>query len=109
MYTPVQVAEQMIKIIDALRDEGKRSTELIEAKADTMRLYKKGIATRALIHREKGMPVTLIKAQSEGNASQLLKEQIVAEETLKAHYARLDTLKSQLNAWQSVNKYLESI
>ena len=109
MHTPVEVAQQITRLIDALRDEGKRSEDLIERKADTLRLYKRGVATKALALRDGGMSVTLIKAQSEGGASQLLKEQIIAEETLKAHYVRMDTLKAQLNGYQSIYRHLENV
>ena len=109
LHTPQEVAGLIAKIILALRTEGSRSEGLIEAKARAMSVYDKALGVRSLEHHDGGMKVTMIKDQAKADAHQLLMEKIVAEESLKAHYTRLDTLKAQLNGWQSVNRYLETI
>jgi len=106
--TPLDVAQQIELLIKAISLEGKRSKDLIQAKADTARVYDKAIAVRSVELRTEGVPATLIDKQSKGDASQLLSEKIVAEESLKAHFCRLDYLKAQLNGFQSINRHLDS-
>ncbi len=106
MNTPLDIAKQIEAVIGAIRAEGQRSEALIQAKADSMRSYDKAVAVKSVALRASGMPATLIKDQAKGDASQLLCEKIVAEETLKAHFARLDYLKAQLNGYQSINRHL---
>ena len=99
----------MQMIIDALTKEGKRAEGLVNDLAEATQAYKKGRAVRALFHRTEGMAVTLIKHQAEGDASQLEAEMIQASGYLKAHFDRTDILKSQLNGYQSINKYLDTV
>ena len=103
----VAVAKQIESIIEAIKTEGKRSQDLILGKADTMRLYDKAIAVKELKLKTDGMAVTLINHQAKGDASQLMCEMIIAQETLKAHWHRLEYLKAQLNGWQSIFRMLE--
>ena len=105
---PLRVAKQIEAVIEAIRAEGGRSEALIQSKAETMRVYDKAIAVTSATLRGGGMPATLIKDQAKGDASQLMCEMIVATETLKAHFARLEYLKAQLNGYQSINRHLES-
>ena len=108
MSTVVEIATQILRVIDAIRDEGRLSKGLIQAKGDAMRIYDKAIAVRSLMLKEGSMAVTLIEKQAKGDASQLLCEKIVAEESLKAHWSRLQYLQAQLNGYQSIFKHLES-
>ncbi len=103
----VKVAGEIERLIDAIKIEGKRSKDLIFAKADKMRLYDKAIAVKELQHKSDGMAVTLIGHQAKGDASQLMCEMVVAQETLKAHWQRLEYLKAQLNGYQSIFRFLE--
>ncbi len=102
----LEVAHEIEKLIKAIRDEGKRSQDLIQAKASAMMNYDKAIAVRSVIHKADGMAVTMIKEQAKGDASQLLYDMIVATETLKAHWERLKYLQAQLNGCQSINRFL---
>lgn len=95
-------------IIKTIQEEGQKTKALIEAKAETARLYDKAIATVSAKCRLEGMPATLISAQAKGDASQLLSEKIVAEESLKAHWHRIEYLKAQMNGFQSVNRHLDA-
>ena len=106
--TPLDVAHQIEGIIKAIATEGKRSNDLIQSKAEAARVYDKAIAVRSVELRAEGVPATLIDKQSKGDASQLLSEKIIAEESLKAHFCRLDYLKAQLNGFQSINRHLDS-
>lgn len=103
----VAVAKQIESIIEAIKVEGKRSEELVQDKADKMRLYDKAIALKELQYKNDSMAVTLISHQAKGDASQLMCEMIVAQESLKAHWHRLEYLKAQLNGWQSIFRMLE--
>lgn len=103
---PLQVAKMIERCIDALKVEGKRSVELIEAKAQTAANYDLNMGVKSAKHKAGGMAVTLIKEQARADNSELLYDKIIAEETLKAHYCRMDTLKAQMNAYQSINRHL---
>jgi len=102
----VAVAEQIKKLIEAIRIEGARSNVLVLAKAEAMRLYDKAIAVKELKLKSEGMAIGLINHQAKGDASQLMCEMIVAQESLKAHWQRLAYLLAQLNGWQSIYRHL---
>ena len=101
-------AKIMQSLIGALKKEGHRSQELIMAKASTMREYDKQMGVMCIKLKDNGLAVGLIKERAKAECSEFLYQRIVAEETLKAHYSRLDTLKAQLNGYQSINRYLDS-
>ncbi len=102
----VSVARQIEAIIDAIKVEGKRSEDLIQTKANSMRVYDKAIAVKELEYKVAGMAVTLIGHQAKGDASQLMCEMTIAQEGLKAHWHRLEYLKAQLNGYQSIYRFL---
>lgn len=104
----LDIAKKIEMVIEALKVEGKRSEDLIKLKADAMCVYDKAIGVRSLIHRDAGMAVTMIGHQAKADSSQLLREKVVAEETLKAHYSRIETLRAQLNGYQSIYRNLDS-
>jgi hypothetical protein len=108
-YTQVEVADLIMKAINALTIEGKKSEELITAKANAMGEYDKNIAIATTELKAKGEPATLIDRIAKGRTSDLLIKKIVAEETLKAHYSKLERLEAQLNGYQSVNRYLDTV
>lgn len=103
----VAVAQHIEAIIGAIKLEGQRSKDLIETKANAMRVYDKAIAVNELQYKADGMAVTLIGHQAKGDASQLMCEMIIAQEGLKAHWHRLEYLKAQLNGYQSIFRMLE--
>lgn len=55
------------------------------------------------------MSVTLIKHHAEGEASTQEYQMIVDTEALKAHWIRMENLKAQLNAYQSINRHLANV
>jgi len=102
----VAVAGQIKAIIKAIKIEGAESNVLIMAKAEKMRVYDKAIAIRELEMKHDGLAVGLIGHQAKGDASQLMCEMIVAQESLKAHWQRIAYLQAQLNGWQSIYRNL---
>ena len=108
MSTVVEIASQIEKVIAAICKEGKLSKELIAAKAEAMMNYDKAIAVRSLELKDDGMAVTLIEKQAKGDASQLLRDKVVAEDSLKAHFARIQYLQTQQNGFQSIFRHLEA-
>lgn len=104
----LQVAKHIQDIIDALKAEGKRSVGLITAKADSAANYDKqmGLSTSTL--KGQGEKATLIKDLAREKCSTVLYDKIIAEETLKSHYCRMDTLKAQLNGYQSIFRHLDN-
>lgn len=109
MNTITDVAQKMQLIIEALKLEGKRSQELIEAKAKSTMTYKGVRAVASAKAKLGGMQVTLIKHHAEGEAKQEEYHMIVDTEALKAHWIRMENLKAQLNAYQSINRYLANV
>lgn len=107
--TPIVVAEQIWKAIGALSKEGERSEELIKAKAEAMGEYDKNLAIAATDLKAKGEPTTIIDRLAKGRTSDLFIKKIIAEETLKAHYSKLERLEAQLNGLQSMNRFLSEI
>lgn len=104
---PVQVATQMETLVQAIKLEGQKSTPLITDKAMTMMEYDKAIAVSEATFKVGGMAVTLIKSQAKGSCAEELCAMIIAQDSLKAHWCRLDYLKAQLNAFQSINRHLQ--
>ena len=102
------VAKHIERIILALVDEGKLSKDLIEAKAKTAAAYDKSMGTKTAALKAAGKPTTLIKDLAKRDASEELYTKIVAEESLKIHFSRMDTLKAQLNGYQSIYRHLDS-
>jgi hypothetical protein len=107
--TPIDVANHMQTLIRVLAEEGRLSQGLIEAKAKTTMEYKQSRAVYAAKAKGEGMAVTLIKHHAEGEAGTEEYAMIVATEGLKAHWIRMENLKAQLNAYQSINRHLANI
>lgn len=103
------VAKQMQLIIEALKIEGTRSQELIEAKAKSTMNYKGARAVAAAKAKLGSMAVTLIKHHAEGESKTEEYHMIVDTEALKAHWIRMENLKAQLNAYQSINRHLSTM
>ena len=104
--TAVETANKMKTIMRWLYDEQLLSADLIEAKAKTTMEYKRQRAIFATKAKASGMQVTLIKHHAEGEVAQYEYDMIVATEALKAHWIKMENLKAQLNAYQSINRYL---
>ena len=100
------VAQHIEKIILTLCEEGKKSNDLIFAKADTAQLYDKSMGLSSAALKASGMAVTMIKDMARSESSDHLYKKIIAEETLKAHYCRIEILKAQLNGYQSIYRHL---
>ena len=106
---PVTVAKQIEKLIMAIALEGKKSKDLILAKAESAVALDKAVAIHTATKKMEGTPATLIKAM-QGNDEDYniaLLAKIVAEESLKAHWERLKYLQAQLNGYQSINRFLD--
>jgi hypothetical protein len=127
---PVNVVGDMNKLEAALGDEWENNQDLITAKARATADYDEQIAlqTTAMkasgdpvsIIKEKakgackkqalqttamkasGDPVSIIKEKAKGACKKQLYDKILAEEMLKAHYVRIDILRSQLSAKKGV-------
>ena len=108
VYDVLKIAKDIERCIDAIKIEGAKSTQLIEAKGETARLYDKAIATRSAALKIEETPVTLIPALAKGDASQLLKEKIIAEETLRAHNKRLSYLEVCMDGLRSIFSKLDN-
>jgi hypothetical protein len=101
-------AQIMETLILRLKQESDLSEELIELKAHAMREYDKQMGVFIAKLKDAGVPTTVVKERAKAECAELLYEKVVRDESLKAHYSRLDTLKAQLNGYQSINRYLDS-
>ena len=106
MQEAMEVARHIESVIEAIRVEGGRSEVLIEARARAISQYDKHVATTILKLKEAGTAATLAEKVAKGERWELRYAMEVAEGTYKAHFARLNYLQSQLNGYQSVNRYL---
>jgi hypothetical protein len=104
----VQVAHHMETIIRRLAEEGAKAETLIADMSRTTADYKRERAIASIKLKAEGVAVTLIKHQAEGDCSDLEAEMIKAVHTLKAHFAKREDLRAQLNGYQSVNRHLSS-
>lgn len=104
-----QVADMILKAINALTVEGQKSEGLIKAKAEAMGEYDKNVAIATAKLKAEGEPTTIIDKLAKGRTSDLLIKKIIAEESLKSHYSKLERLEACLNGLQSLNRYLESV
>ena len=109
MKTCIEVAELIISAIYELGKEGKRSEELIEAKAKAVSEHERLVGKATANLKADGIPATLIGNYVKERTYQALYDRIVAEETMKAHYSRLSQLESILNGYQSLNRYLQTV
>ena len=103
----VRVARNIEAVIEAIKVEGGRSQELIEARAKSVTDYDKAIATTIIRLKDGGTPTTIVEKIAKGECYEIRLTMEVADQTLKAHFARLDYLKSQLNGYQSINRHLD--
>ena len=104
----IQTAKRIENAIIALGNEGKKSFDLIQAKAGAMREYDKTLTVTITTLKAEGNAVSIIDKLAKGRTSDLLIKKILAEEMLKAHYSRIEQLKAQLNGLQSIFRHLDS-
>ena len=102
--------KSMQDLIKAITIEGKRSEKLILAKATSAMEYDMGLAIAMTRLKADGHPTTTLEKMSKGEAdvAEKLMGKITAEETIKAHYSRMDNLKAQLCGFQSINRHLST-
>jgi hypothetical protein len=109
MSTVLEVAENIERIINALKAEGVKSQDLVTAKAVCISDYDKAIGVATLTLKSEGHPATLIPSLAKNVASDQRRDMVVAEEMLKAHYSRIGILEAQLNGYQSIFRHLQSM
>lgn len=102
----VDVSKKIEHIILKLKEEGHRSEELIRNKADAVRTHEKGLGVETARLKSEGTPATLIDRLARDRCADLHHAVIIAEESLKAHYVRIQILQSQLNGYQSIFRHL---
>ncbi len=116
----ISVAKVINNIIGDIGVQRKRLDELAKHKARTEANYQKTITTTMVALRtgqkftiEKEEQVgctseTNLKKTAEGVCSELLYDKLVAESGYKNCIVNIECLKSQLNAKQSILRYLEN-
>lgn len=99
---PVNVVSDMTRLEKALGDEWKNNQDLIVSKAKSSSEYDGAIAVKIIALKGAGKPTTIIPQLAKGDCKDELYQKILGEEMLKAHYVRIDILRSQLSAKKGV-------
>lgn len=105
---PLTVAQRIIKIIEALKEEGKKlqdfvdSHELPQAEVN----YQKAKQTMCAIMKADGKTIGEIDKEIKGRCSKELLAREIAQIQFKAINTRIGILKAQMLGYQSVNKHL---
>jgi len=107
--TVVGVATHMETIIRRLAEEGAKSEGLIADMAKATADFKRERAVAAIKQKASGVAVTMVKHQAEGDVADFEAEMIKATHSLKAHFAKREDLRAQLNGYQSINRHLSTI
>ncbi len=103
----VDIAQKIHDAIKEIGKEGQKSEGLINTKATTSADYDKQVAKAILTLKANGHPVSIIDKLARGECADALVAKILAEEMLKAHYAKMDRIKAQLNGLQSIYRHLD--
>jgi hypothetical protein len=111
IFVPQDIANSIWQASIELGKEGKRieTDDLIQKKANAMGGYDKaiGIATAEL--KINGESITIINSLAKGRTSDLLIAKVVAEESLKAHYSKIERLMAMLNGLQTLSKLVNNV
>ena len=99
---PVNVVAAMAKLEAELGKEWKRNPGLIDSKATSTSNYDGAIAIQTITLKAAGDAISIIKDKAKGACKDELYQKILGEEMLKAHYVRIDILRSQLSAKKGV-------
>ena len=102
----LQVSKMIELVIVAIREEGQKSKGLIENRAVCISNYDKAIAIEILRLKESGTPATISEKVAKGNCWAERLDTETADGEYKAHFARIDYLKAQLNGYQSINRHI---
>ena len=105
----ISVAKMIEKAIAAIGEEGAKSAKLSEDRARAMLERDKAIALAILKHRSEGIPVSLIDklVRADEKVLEATYRYEVAESAYRAHFARMENLRAQLNGLQSIYKHLD--
>lgn len=102
----LQVAHHMETIIRRLAEEGLKAETLIDDMAKATANYKRERAIASIRQKAEGVAVTMVKHVAEGEVADLEADMIRATHSLKAHFAKREDLRAQLNGYQSINRHL---
>lgn len=105
----IQVAKHMETIIRRLAEEGEKAETLIADMAQATTDFKRERAVDEIKQKAAGIAVTMVKHQSEGVVAEFEGQMIIATQRLKAHFAKREDLRAQLNGYQSINRHLGSM
>ena len=104
----LQVAKQIEQKIHLLEKGRGGLKELAKNKADTLGAYRKAIEIATITLRAEGTPVTLIKDLARGACNEQERNMDLAESLYKIQMTKLDSIKAELNGWQSINRFLDN-
>ena len=105
----IDVAQRIMDNNKLLAIQVDKLIRLNETSAKAQSEYDKKIGVAMATHKAAGEPVGVLKEYAKRDCADDLLVMIVAEGTLKACYANIEAIKTRINAYQSILKYLDAM
>ena len=105
----LEVAQKMQAVMNRIGELAGQLDVAGKEKAEAESEYDKAMTVAMLSLRCDGMQITLIKDIAKGRCSDVLLKAKVAESGYKSLITKIHAAESILNAYQSINKYLDKI
>ena len=105
----IEVTTKIIELTERLQKSQSILFRLAREKAETERVYRMELSKEILRLRADGIPVAIIGDIARGKCSELKFERDFKESAFKAAIEAVETIKTQINALQSILKYQSDI
>ena len=108
---PLDVGKEIIKKVQLLEHGRGKINALAQAKAKTLVEHKKQVAIAIAKHRADGVPVSVMDKliYEDKLVRDALYEMEMAEVQYKALIVKMDSIKAELNGYQSINRFLSEL
>lgn|SRR5699024_6090597 len=105
----IKTVQELQKTTMVLRESNKKIKNLAIKKAETERVYRMELSKEKYRLRESGMPITLIEDIAKGNVADIKYERDLAAELHRSALQSLESLKVEVQAWQSILRNLDEV
>ena len=108
MKEPVEVATEIEKKIHEIESACKRLQGMATEKAATSAQFAVAFGEQLMdLHKNKACPAAIMRDVAKGRCVKELKAMDYAEAAYKLQTELLQSLRAELNGWQSYNRYLD--
>jgi hypothetical protein len=107
MHDVADISERIVENCRMLASAVVKLDDMVEQSGRSQAEYDKLIGVAMAKYKAAGEPVGVIKEYAKRDCSDALCAMVVAEGTLRACYANIDAIKTRINAYQSILKYLD--